>query len=86
MGARKGRVEGKRAVEHTKEITKGRARCKKSTIMRKGKCLRKEVCKEAQAGTSKAVRKCTCERRTRKKVREKGRKCARNCVLGKYGM
>lgn len=29
--------------------------CKKSTIMRKGKCLRKEVCKEAQACTSKAA-------------------------------
>lgn len=60
--------------------------CKKSTIMRKGKFLGKEVCKEAQACTSKAERKCTCERKTRKSVRKREKEDEKESVLGKYGM
>lgn len=51
-----------------KESTKGRARVHEKPSMRKGKCLGKEMCKEAQACTSKAAKKCTCERKTRKRV------------------
>lgn len=41
MGARKGRVEGKRAGEHMKEITKGRARVQEKHHHEKGQVLEK---------------------------------------------
>lgn len=41
MGASKGRVEGKRAGEHKKEITKGRARVQEKHHHDKGQVLEK---------------------------------------------